>query len=101
MAFAEKLDGATQGAFQITTDGFPPYFDAIHTCLGTRVDYAQLIKVYGVSGDDEHKYSPAKIIDMTVQDKWGSPDPKRICTSHVERQNLTMRMGIRRLTRLH
>jgi len=83
MAFVEKLDGATRGSFQITTDGFPAYFDAIHTCLGTRVDYAQLIKVYGVSGDDEHKYSPGKIIDMTVQDKWGSPDPKRICTSHV------------------
>ena len=45
--------------------------------------YAQLIKVYGVSGDDEHKYSPGKIIDMTAQEKWGSPDPKRICTSHV------------------
>ena len=62
MAFTEKLEGATAGEFQITTDGFQPYFDAIHTCLGTRVDYAQIIKVYEGSGRiEEHRYSPPHV----------------------------------------
>ena len=100
MAFAEKLEAATVGDFQITTDGFQSYFDAIHTCLGTRVDYAQIIKIYEGSGIEEHRYSPAKVIDEIIKPMWGQPDPDRICTSHVERQNLTMRMQIRRLTRL-
>jgi transposase-like protein/IS1 family transposase len=100
MAFTEKLEGATAGRFQVTTDGFAPYFDAIHTCLGTRVDYAQLIKVYAASAEEEHRYSPPQVVDITVKPMWGNPDPERICTSHVERANLTMRMQIRRLTRL-
>jgi IS1 family transposase len=100
MAFIEKLYSATTGNFQITTDGFPPYFDAIHTALGTRVDYAQLIKVYEGSSDGEHRYSPPRVVDATVKPMWGNPDPERICTSHVERQNLTLRMHMRRLTRL-
>jgi len=100
MAFTEKLDAATSGQFQITTDGFPAYFDAIHTCLGTRVDFAQLIKVYAASSEDEHRYSPARVIEAIAKSMWGQPDAERICTSHVERQNLTMRMQIRRLTRL-
>lgn len=100
MAFTEKLDAATSGQFQITTDGFPPYFDAIHTCLGTRVDFAQLIKVYAATSEDEHRYSPARVVEVITKLVWGQPDPARICTSHVERQNLTMRMQIRRLTRL-
>jgi len=100
MAFTEKLDAATSGQFQITTDGFAPYFDAIHTCLGTRVDFAQLIKVYAASSEDEHRYSPARVIEAIAKSMWGQPDAERISTSHVERQNLTMRMQIRRLTRL-
>lgn len=100
IAFTEKLEAATSGNFQITTDGFTPYIDAVHTCLGTRVDFAQLIKVYAASTEDEHRYSPAKVVEATVKPIWGQPDPERICTSHVERQNLTMRMHIRRLTRL-
>ena len=100
MAFTEKLNEATAGRFQITTDGFAPYFDSIHTCLGTRVDYAQLIKVYEASSDEEHRHSPPRVVDATVKPMWGNPDPERICTSHIERSNLTMRMQIRRLTRL-
>ena len=98
--FVERLNGATAGRFQVTTDGFGPYFDAIHTSLGTRVDYAQLIKIYAPPSDEEHRYSPASVIDTIVKPVWGHPDADRICTSHVERQNLTMRMQIRRLTRL-
>jgi hypothetical protein len=100
MVFTEKLNEATAGRFQVTTDGFGPYFDAIHTCLGTRVDYAQLIKVYAAPTDEEHLYSPASVVQTIVKPVWGQPDPERICTSHVERQNLTMRMQMRRLTRL-
>jgi transposase-like protein/IS1 family transposase len=100
MALTEKLEGATAGNFQLTTDGFQPYFDAIHTCLGTRVDYSQLIKTYAATTDEEHRYSPPQVVDITIKPMWGQPDPYRICTSHVERQNLTMRMQIRRLTRL-
>jgi transposase-like protein/IS1 family transposase len=56
--FIEKLNGAKKGKLQVTTDGFGPHFDAIHTSLGTRVDYSQLIKVYEASSDEEHRYSP-------------------------------------------
>jgi IS1 family transposase len=98
--FVEKLNGASAGQFQVTTDGFPPYFDAVHTSLGTRVDYSQLIKLYGTANDEEHRYSPPRVIDTIVKPMWGNPDLERICTSHVERQNLTLRMHMRRLTRL-
>src|SRR5438094_3254472 len=83
MAFIEKLDAATSGRFQITTDGYA-YFDAIHTCLGTRVSYGQLIKVYGVSAEDEHRYSPARVLEAVAKPVWGEPDSGRICTSHIE-----------------
>lgn len=98
--FTEKLNDATKGKFQITMDGFPANFDTIHTSLGTRVDYAQLIKVYGAPTEDEHRYSPAKVIEAIAKPVWGTPEGQRICTSHVERQNLSIRMGMRRMTRL-
>jgi IS1 family transposase/transposase-like protein len=100
MAFIEKLYLATSGKFQITTDGFAPYFEAIHTALGTRVDYAQLIKVYEGGSEEEHRYSPPRVVATTVKPMWGDPEDERICTSHIERQNLTLRMHMRRLTRL-
>jgi transposase-like protein/IS1 family transposase len=97
--FTEKLNAATAGEFQITTDGFAPYVDSVLTSLGTRVSFAQLIKVYAAN-PDEHRYSPPRVIEAVAKPIWGNPDPERICTSHVERSNGTMRTNIRRLTRL-
>jgi transposase-like protein/IS1 family transposase len=100
--FTEKIYEATSGRFQLTTDGFAAYPDAVAYSLGTRVDFSQLIKIYAQpeQGGGEHRYSPAKVVEALPRPMWGNPDPERICTSHVERQNLTMRMMIRRLTRL-
>jgi transposase-like protein/IS1 family transposase len=100
--FTEKLHEATEGRFQLTTDGFVAYPDAVAYSLGTRVDFAQLVKVYSQSDQSggERRYSPAEVIKAIPTPIWGRPDPERISTSHVERQNLTMRMMMRRLTRL-
>jgi transposase-like protein/IS1 family transposase len=100
-AFTEKLDRATSGRFQLTTDGMPAYPAAVSYSLGTRVDFAQLIKVYA-HGDreGEQKYSPPEVVETVTKPLIGSPDPRRICTSIVERSNLSMRTSIRRLTRL-
>ncbi len=98
--FTEKLREATTGRFQITTDGFQPYVTAIERSFGIDVDFAQLVKVYSSPGDGEQRYSPGEVVDAVVIPRIGMPDYQRICTSHVERQNLTMRMCVRRLTRL-
>lgn len=93
------MDGAT-GQIQITTDGFTPDPPAIDIALGTRSSYAQLVKVYGALEDDDHKYSPSKIKETMTTVLWGDPNPERICTSHVESQNLNIRTALRRFTRL-
>ncbi len=101
-ATTEKLHEATSGHFQLTTDGFKAYYSAVSYSLGTRVDYAQLIKVWGKDRDSEgeQKYSPPEVVDMVTKPLIGNPDLRRICTSIVERNNLSMRTSIRRLTRL-
>jgi len=99
-AFTEKLDYATSGRFQLTTDGWKPYENAVSYSLGTRVDYAQLIKVYANNREGEQKYSPPEVAGILTKIQIGDPDPSRICTSIVERSNLSIRTSVRRLTRL-
>jgi transposase-like protein/IS1 family transposase len=100
--FAKKLEVATVGRFQLTTDAFRGYPDALAFTLGTRIDFARLVKVYKqpAEGGGERRYSPADIIRAIPTPEWGNPDPEKICTSHVERQNLNIRMAMRRFTRL-
>ena len=99
-AFTEKLDYATSGHFQLTTDGFRPYENAVSYSLGTRVDYAMLIKVYAANREGEQKYSPPEVVETVTKPIIGYPDPNRICTSIVERSNLSIRTSVRRLPRL-
>jgi transposase-like protein/IS1 family transposase len=86
--------------FQITSDGFAPYKNSIPDTFGNRVDYAMLIKVYKAAPEGERKYSPAEVASVEVVPVCGNPDPARICTSIIERSNLSLRMGQRRWTRL-
>jgi IS1 family transposase len=98
--FMDDLAKRLANRVQLTSDGHKAYLEAVEGAFGSDIDYAMLVKVYGPAPEGQRRYSPAECIGAVKHRVEGNPDPKHVSTSYAERQNLNIRMGNRRMTRL-